>query len=169
VFTDASKTTSALGKLNATVRRVLAKTAAAVLGPLLLDAVIVLAMSIAFAHAGSASGCLGLSIAAVVSLGAFAFLYNWVDVTALSLHPFYKRRLCTAFALKRIKPKGQLAVAQEAIDHQGRLEKEASSAVEQRREVTARVDAEERLREERGSQPPTNDEQRVIEVHKAEV
>ena len=81
----------------------LAYLAAAVAGPLLLVTVVVAMACIALS--ASARG-LGEEIVAI-GLGAFvlcALLYAVTDITSLSLHPFYKRRLCTAFALKRIRP-----------------------------------------------------------------
>lgn len=167
-FTDASKTVSALGKLNATVRRLLANIAAAVLGPLLLYAVIVFAMSIAFAHSGSASGRLWLTVAAAVALGLFVGLYNLVDITALSLHPFYKRRLCTAFALKRVKPRKPLDDTQEARREQTTLEEEASRAAQYHREVRKRVAQEEQLRRETKTGSLSTEEQQAVEKRKTE-
>lgn len=166
-FADASKTVSALGKLNATVRRLLAKIAAAVLGPLLLYSVIVFAMSIALANAGSASGRLWLTVAAVLALGLFVVFYNVVDITALSLHPFYKRRLCTAFALKRVRPKSPFDDAKEARRELTKLEEEASKAAQNYREVRKRVAQEERQRQ-RAKTGSLSAEEEAIEKRKAE-
>ena len=43
---------------------------------------------------------------AVGSFGGFLLAYSFADLTTWSLHPFYKRRLATAFALKRVKGNG---------------------------------------------------------------
>lgn len=72
--------------------------AAAVLGPLLLFGLLVLALVVMLGpddllRFGLAGG----------SLAAFLALYYRGDLTSWSLHPFYRRRLCTAFALKRVR------------------------------------------------------------------
>jgi hypothetical protein len=93
-----------LAKLNSLTRRIIAYTVAAIVGPALLLAVMVFAASLTLAHSkpGLINGwhvVIGLG-----ALAAFAGIYDRVDLTSWSLHPFYKRRLCTAFALKRVKP-----------------------------------------------------------------
>lgn len=104
LLADANKALGAFGKLSARVRRVIVYAAAMVVGPLLLYAVVVFSMSFTLANAGSASNRDWLLGGALGALALFVLLYNVADITALSLHPFYKRRLCTAFALKRIRP-----------------------------------------------------------------
>ena len=42
----------------------------------------------------------------LVALGVFAFLYAISDLTRWSMHPFYKRRLSSAFAIHRISTQG---------------------------------------------------------------
>ena len=89
-------------RLSAKCRLGLAYLAGAVAGPLLLLAVVVFTASAALG--GSAEGIDPGTVA--LGLGAFglsAALYALTDITSLSLHPFYKRRLCTAFALKRVR------------------------------------------------------------------
>ncbi len=104
VFADASKAVGAFAKLRARVRLFVVYTVAAVLGPLLVYAVVVFSMLLALANADSASHRAVLLAAALAALALFAAMYRLTDITALSLHPFYRRRLCTAFALKRIRP-----------------------------------------------------------------
>jgi hypothetical protein len=38
-----------------------------------------------------------------IAVGLFLLVYSVADLTTWSLHPFYRRRLCSAFALKRVK------------------------------------------------------------------
>lgn len=126
LFTEANKAAGVFAKLSAQVRRLIAYAAAAILGPLLLYAVVVFSMSFTLANAGSASsrGWL-LWVGGLGALVLFGALYWMIDITALSLHPFYRRRLCTAFALKRIKPKPPLSDAKHAIEKQAELKAEA--------------------------------------------
>jgi hypothetical protein len=105
VFSDAHQAVGALAKLNARLRRAVAYAAAAILGPLLLFALVVFSMAFTLANSGSASARDGLLLGAAGAIALFALLYAIADITAISLHPFYKRRLCTAFALKRVRPR----------------------------------------------------------------
>ena len=59
---------------------------------------------------GTPSRCSSLALLAAVAL--FVALSLFGDVTSWSLHPFYRRRLATAFALRRIAG-GDRAVAEE--------------------------------------------------------
>jgi Patatin-like phospholipase len=125
LFAEANKAVTTFSKLSARVRRLIAYAAAAILGPLLLYAVAVFSMSFTLANAGPANSHKWLFLGGLGALALFALLYNVADITALSLHPFYKRRLCTAFALKRIRPKPSLTDTTEATAEQARLEQEA--------------------------------------------
>jgi hypothetical protein len=86
------------------VRLAFAYAAAALAGPVLAISVMALGLSVSLGYrtvpkvAGIPTP---LAIAAVI-LGVFAVVYFWSDLTSWSLHPFYKRQLCTAFALKRV-------------------------------------------------------------------
>lgn len=104
VFADAGKALTAFGKLSRRVRRWIVFVVAAVLGPLALYALVVFSMSVTLANSYTASGQEWLAFAGTGALLLFVALYLIVDITALSLHPFYKRRLCSAFALRRIRP-----------------------------------------------------------------
>ncbi len=125
LLADANKALGAFGRLSARLRHVIVYAVALILGPLLLYAVVVFSMSFTLAHADSASSRDWLTIAGIGALAGFVLLYNVIDITALSLHPFYKRRLCTAFALKRIRPKPPLTDTKQAIEFQARLEQQA--------------------------------------------
>ena len=93
---DVKQEISRLQKLGKPVRHALTRVAAWLLGPLLLGAVLALAL-LAFVSARHVNGLWpGLAL-----VGSLAFV-RFGDVTAWSLHPFYRRRLCTAFALKRV-------------------------------------------------------------------
>ncbi|MEO8322574.1 MAG: hypothetical protein ABI571_00360 [Actinomycetota bacterium] len=59
----------------------------------------------------------------IASAGTFLFVGFKTDVTATSMHPFYKRRLSSAFALERvwINPTGRRALLKEERDRIGKL------------------------------------------------
>jgi hypothetical protein len=97
------KARKALDKLGKGVRLALAYLAAALAGPVLLIAVISLTVATSLWHAHSPHGIDVEPIGAGVALLlAFLFVYRLADLTAWSLHPFYKRRLASVFALRRI-------------------------------------------------------------------
>ncbi|MEA2370217.1 MAG: hypothetical protein QOH12_611 [Solirubrobacteraceae bacterium] len=87
--------------LSAKLRLVVAYFAGAVIGPLLLAGVFVAAVDVALVNSvrgvnrGVVAGAAGATV-------LFAVLYVLADLTSWSLHPYYKRRLSSAFALKRI-------------------------------------------------------------------
>jgi hypothetical protein len=87
--------------LNAKLRLAVAYFAGAVIGPLLFAGVFVIAVD--FALENSRGGVnwwvLGGALGAVLGFTGF---YFFADLTSWSLHPYYKRRLSSAFALKRI-------------------------------------------------------------------
>jgi hypothetical protein len=93
----------ALSKLGSGARLAIAYAAGALVGPLLLLAIVGLALAEGMAKATSHSGVEpGLVALGAAFLALFGFLYWWLDLTTWSLHPYYKRRLSSAFALKRI-------------------------------------------------------------------
>jgi hypothetical protein len=93
----------ALSRLGSGARLAIAYLAAALAGPLLLLTVVVLAVACGLAEAPKDGHvCLGLVAVGAAVLAVFGVLYHFADLTTWSLHPFYKRRLSTAFALKRI-------------------------------------------------------------------
>lgn len=95
-----------ISKLGATARLTLAYVAGALIGPLLLLFVFAMAAAIGMAGVdrdGSPSVDWWLAAVGLTVLAGFALLYAVVDLTTWSLHPYYKRRLSSAFALKRIK------------------------------------------------------------------
>jgi Patatin-like phospholipase len=86
------------------LQRAFAYAVATIVGPLLFYFVIVFTMSLTLANAGSVVHRERLVLAGVGTLALSTLIYLRLDITALSLHHFYKRRLCTAFALRRVLP-----------------------------------------------------------------
>jgi len=84
------------------LQRAFAYAVAAIVGPLLFYAVIVFTMSLTLANAGTVVHRERLLTAGVGTLALSCLIYLRIDITALSLHHFYKRRLCTAFSLRRV-------------------------------------------------------------------
>jgi hypothetical protein len=93
-----SKTASWLNKLAPRLRLLVVNLAAYVLGPLLIVAMFTGATLLQVALEGW-----WLLVVPGAALLVFGVLYGLADLTSWSLHPFYRRRLCTAFALKRVK------------------------------------------------------------------
>jgi hypothetical protein len=84
-------------KLAAPLRRAVAQIAIWLAGPLLLAAMLVLALL--WMVGSDEISLVPVAVAGVV----FGLFWRFSDVTSWSLHPFYRRRLCTAFALKRVR------------------------------------------------------------------
>ena len=108
----------ATGKAGSGLATGLAYAAGGLIGPLLLLAVVALTIAIGMSEA-SRNGEVDL---ALIGIGAgvlvlFAGLYYLADLTTWSLHPFYKRRLSSAFMLKRV-PAGSLDEEERArVEH----------------------------------------------------
>ena len=84
--------------------------AGAVAGPLLLLAFLAEVVTAALAESGPKAPADWIPEAIVIAVPAFLILYFVTDLTSWSLHPFYKRRLASAFALKRVPaPDGEPA------------------------------------------------------------
>lgn len=94
-------------KLGKAARLLVTYAAAAVIGPLLLFAVFVLAAGAAMPEART-DDQIDVAVAAVgfAVLLVFMLLYQFVDLTTWSLHPYYKRRLSSVFALRRVRRDG---------------------------------------------------------------
>jgi hypothetical protein len=86
-----------VGKLGKGARKAIVNVAAWLAGPLLVAGTMVLVVSLTV----EGDATLIWEVAGGCAL-AFALIYGWADITAWSLHPFYKRRLCDAFALERV-------------------------------------------------------------------
>jgi hypothetical protein len=92
-----------LRSLSSRSRLGVAYVAGGLLGPALLAAVYVFGVSAALVNSPTTGGHGHIVLIGLCSAAAFAVLYLIADLTSWSLHPFYKRRLCTAFALKRVR------------------------------------------------------------------
>jgi hypothetical protein len=91
------KATTWYRKLAAPLRQAVARIATWLVGPLVLIAGLVfVVLAMVTAHHVSLMIVVGVAV-------IFVVFWLWGDVTAWSLHPFYRRRLCTAFALKRVR------------------------------------------------------------------
>lgn len=101
---DLSRARKLFAKLGKAARQFVTYAAAAVVGPLLLFGIFVLAAGAAMpetrtdGHVDMAVVGVGLAV-----LAAFGLIYEYADLTTWSLNPYYKRRLSTAFALKRVR------------------------------------------------------------------
>ncbi len=96
--------------LNQRLRRGLAYLIAALVGPALALALALVVMSATLNV--EEPGRVWLYFAGLA--GLFGFFYATADLTTWSLHPFYRRRLASAFALKRIaRPPGTPPIASE--------------------------------------------------------
>lgn len=87
------------------VRTVIAYAGAALAGPLLVIGVMALGLSVGLRY-GRVPNWWVAPVPLAIGVGmlaVFGFFYYISDLTSWSLHPFYKRQLCTAFALKRVK------------------------------------------------------------------
>ncbi len=85
-----------LGKYAKPVRNALIALVVTLAGPILLLAVAVLGVLIAVSDGPGGEIVLGAALAVRVAMWFF------IDLTTVSLHPFYRRRLSTAFALRRV-------------------------------------------------------------------
>ncbi len=95
---DVKSVAGRLSKAGRGMRTAFIYVTGAIAGPLVLLAILVAGAWLALARspAGGAWGALG-------SVALFLAIYVFADLNSWSLHPFYRRRLCTAFALKRVR------------------------------------------------------------------
>jgi len=97
---DVGKARSLLSRASPKVRRAFVYVATLIAGPVLLFGIVVLAAYFAATPAAMRTELWLWGL--VVPVAAFAVLYLFSDLNTWSLHPFYRRRLCGAFALKRV-------------------------------------------------------------------
>jgi hypothetical protein len=112
-YEEAKKGKEWLSSLSSRSRKLIAYLAGGLVGPMLLGAVYVYGVSVALASARHGVRP-WIVVVALAAIGAFALLYVFADLTSWSLHPFYKRRLCSAFALRRVFPRDLRTPAQRA-------------------------------------------------------
>lgn len=93
-----------LAKLNKRTRKLVVNLAAIVAGPLLLVTIAVAALTATAVHIDQTRDETWPVLVGLGALALFTVLYLVSDLTTWSLHPFYKRRLSSAFALKRVRP-----------------------------------------------------------------
>ena len=99
-----------LGKVAKKARELLIAAVVLLAGPLLLVAIASLGVLVSV---NSEDNGLALIVATVVVLGV---MWALVDLTTVSLHPFYRRRLASAFALRRVKVDGQVVAQERPFD-----------------------------------------------------
>jgi hypothetical protein len=113
--------------LGTKVRLALAYLAAGLAGPLVLIGI--MAWGVALGLREPVEHLAGFPLApalGVLLLGAFVLAYFLADIASWSLHPYYRRMLCTAFALKRVRARDGEGFTAEQIE-----ELEASPAGEE--------------------------------------
>jgi hypothetical protein len=121
-------------KLLPRLRDTLVLAAATIAGPLLLGGIAFLSALLGVVDEDP----LPWTVVALVAAAAFfAALSRYGEVTSWSLHPFYRRRLASAFALRRITRDGRPIA----------LERDYSTFVPLSRSGVEPVDAEQKLRE----------------------
>lgn len=107
---------AAAGALSAFVsrrRRVLLRVAAFVAGPLMVLVPALLIVNLGATAPAAPGALIGWSLAAVVGVA----LWFIIDVTQVSLHPFYRRRLGTAFNVRRVREEGEQPRAEPLGEH----------------------------------------------------
>ena len=106
------------GKLGKGARLTVAYLAAALVGPLLFFFVFVFAVAAALSEVGTGGSLDNADLVKIGAgvLGGFIVIYFFSDITNWSLHPFYKRRLATVFALKRVRASSLDAEERERIE-----------------------------------------------------
>jgi hypothetical protein len=98
---DVGRVRNLLSRASPRIRRAFVYVATLIAGPLLLVGILMLGAAVALREPSTSTATWLGGLLAPVSV--FAVLYFVSDLNTWSLHPFYRRRLCTAFALKRIK------------------------------------------------------------------
>lgn len=101
VAQDVGRARNALNRASPRVRRAFVYVATLIAAPVLLLGIVVVAAYVAATPADMSTGIWLWGL--VAPAGVFGFFYLLSDLNTWSLHPFYRRRLCSAFALKRVK------------------------------------------------------------------
>ena len=100
VATDVGRARNALNRAAPRVRRAFVYAATLIAAPVLLLGIVVAGAYVAASPSTLSDGIWTWGVLA--PLAVFAVLYFVSDLNTWSLHPFYRRRLCSAFALKRV-------------------------------------------------------------------
>jgi hypothetical protein len=114
-------------KLLPRLRGTLVLAAATIAGPLLLGGI---AFAAALLGVVDPTPSAALLASMLVALALFAALSAFGDVTSWSLHPFYRRRLATAFALRRVVRDGRVVAEERDYDRFVPLSKSGVEPVE---------------------------------------
>ena len=101
VAQDVGRARNVLSRASPRIRRAFVYVATLIAAPVLLLGIVVLAAYVASTPADMSTGIWSWGL--VVPVIAFGFFYLVSDLNTWSLHPFYRRRLCSAFALKRVR------------------------------------------------------------------
>jgi hypothetical protein len=131
--------------LGTKVRLTLAYLAAGLAGPLVLIGI--MAWGVALGLRAPVEHLAGFPLApalGVLLLGAFVVAYFLADIASWSLHPYYRRMLCTAFALKRVRARDGEGFTDEQIEEleatpAGRVWLARSVAVERNYDTLVRL------------------------------
>jgi hypothetical protein len=90
-------------RLGRRARLVFAYLAGAIAGPLLLLVIVIASSAWALGHISTPGSDRDVLLMAVGAAALFGLLYVIADLNTWSLHPFYRYRLCHAFALRRVR------------------------------------------------------------------
>jgi len=113
VLKDVKGARAAFSRLGRRVRLAFAYLAGAIAGPLLLLAIVIASSAWALGHLGTQGSDRDVLLMAVGAAALFGLLYAIADLNTWSLHPFYRYRLCRAFALRRVRDEHGKAIALE--------------------------------------------------------
>ena len=97
---DVGRARNALNKASPRIRRAFVYVATLIAGPVLLLGIVLVAAAVATSYENPNNDTWQWGLLAPAL--AFGALYFVSDLNTWSLHPFYRRRLCSAFALKRV-------------------------------------------------------------------
>jgi Patatin-like phospholipase len=99
-----------LGKFAKQARNAIVAVVVMLAGPLLLVAVAALGVLISVDSEDK-----GIELL-ILAGGILGVMWFFVDLTTVSLHPFYRRRLASAFALRRVKSDGTVTAEERSFD-----------------------------------------------------
>ena len=108
VVADVGDAVKRYQKLNATLRRIVVHVVASVAVPFAALAAFIAFVDLGVSqvrwHGSMPSVTAGAWLTLAGLIGATALLYGLGDLTTWSMHPYYRRRLCSAYALQRTAP-----------------------------------------------------------------